>query len=301
MAEVFLLSLGGNMTLDFLSTLGADQLKDRLSSFLADSGSYLPASLGISSSIQFALMVIALTIGCGFVFRVFFGKRCSANQAVSASIGILFIYTLTVFIYSLNPLDLSKYLSPLPFAIFRTDILIILPFGGAERSLICSHILSLIILCFIIHFLDFVLPTGKSFFSWLLLRCLSIVMAIFLNLAVNLAINIFLPDVLAIHAPGILLALLGAALIIGLFNPLLCIVFTVVNPVVGLLYTFFFSNAIGKQLTKAVISATILCILFLILEYLGYTVIDISSSAVLGYLPISGILLLLWFIFDYKF
>lgn len=288
------------MNQDILSLLGADRLVQSVESFLSESGSYLPSELGISSFVQMAILLIAGTVVLGVVFRVFFGKRCNANKAISVSAGILFLYAVTIAVYALNPLDLSKYLSPLPFALFHREILILVPFCGTEFPLIAAQILSLVILCFIVHFLDFILPTGKSFFTWLLFRCLSIGLAIFLNLAVNLAINTFLPQGLATYAPIVLLVVLGAALLIGLFNPLLCILFTIANPVVGLLYTFFFSTTIGKQLTKAVISTVILCLLFFAMEIMGYTVIDITASAVLGYLPFCGILLLIWYLFDCK-
>ena len=286
------------MNQDILSLLGADRLIHSVESFLTESGSFLPAELGISSFVQLAILLIFGTVILGFVFRIFFGKHCNANKAISVSAGILFIYAVTIAVYALNPLDLSKYLSPLPFALFRRDILILVPFSGTAFSLIAAHILSLVILCFIVHFLDFLLPTGRSFFSWLFFRCLSIGLAIFLNLAVNLAINTFLPQGLAAYAPMVLLIVLGAALLIGLFNPLLCILFTIANPVIGLLYTFFFSTTIGKQLTKAVISTVILCLLFFAMEIMGYSVIDITSTAVIGYLPFCGILLLIWYLFD---
>ena len=214
------------MNQDILSLLGADRLVQSVESFLTESGSFLPSEFGISSFVQLSIILIAGTIGLGLIFRIFFGKRCNANKAISVSAGILFIYAVTIAVYALNPLDLSRYLSPLPFALFRRDILILVPFTGTAFSLISAQILSLVILCFIVHFLDFILPTGRSFFSWLFFRCLSIGLAIFCNLAVNLAINTFLPQGLAAYAPMVLLIVLGAALLIGLFNPLLCVLFT---------------------------------------------------------------------------
>lgn len=288
------------MLQEFLSSISPDSILQTVESILSDSSSYLPASLGISSIVQLSLFAIGLLLALGIVFRIFFGKHCNANQAVSASVGILFIYALTIFIYSVNPFNFAQYLSPLPFALFRRDILIVVPFSGTEYPFLCTQILSLIILSFIVHVLDFLLPTGKSLWTWLLFRSLSIVLAIFFNLAVLLAMNTFLPEGIAAYAPTVLLAVLAVALLIGLFNPLLCIIFTVINPIFGLLYTFFFSNAIGKQLTKSVLSTGILCCLFFAMEYLGYTVIDITQSSVLMNLPIGILLLFLWYVFDYK-
>lgn len=288
------------MNLVFLSSPSQSALYDSIDQFLANITFLFPYPMDTVSMIQLALLLIGGALGLGLLFRLFFGKQCQPNQAVSVVIGILFLYCVTVAIYTINPWQLSQYLSPLPFAIFRKDILIILPFGGTDRMLISSHILSLVILCFIVHFLNMILPKGKSFIIWLFLKILSLALAIFLNLAVNLMITTLLPDLLTTYAPMVLLAVLTAALIIGLFNPLLCILFTVVNPLVGLLYTFFFSSMIGKQLTKAVLSTAILCTFFLVMEHLGYTVFDITSSALLGYLPFSVILLLMYYVFDRK-
>lgn len=281
--------------------MGADSLIERIESVLSESGSFLPEGLGVSSYIQLTLLFVAGIIALGVLFRIFFGKQCNAIKAISVSAGVLFLYAITIVVYALNPLDLSKYLSPLPFALFRRDILIMIPFHGTEVPLISAQILSLLVLCFIVHFLDFILPTGRNLFTWLVFRIATIGLAIFLNLAVNLAINTFLPQGLAMYAPITLLILLGAALLIGLFNPLLCVIFTIANPIVGLLYTFFFSTTIGKQLTKAVISSTIICLFFLVLEIMGYTVLDITASALPAYLPFFGILLLIWYLFDRKF
>ena len=281
--------------------MGADSLIERIESVLSESGSFLPEGLGVSSYIQLTLLFVAGIIALGVLFRIFFGKQCNAIKAISVSAGVLFLYAITIVVYALNPLDLSKYLSPLPFALFRRDILIMIPFHGTEVPLISAQILSLLVLCFIVHFLDFILPTGRNLFTWLVFRIATIGLAIFLNLAVNLAINTFLPQGLAMYAPITLLILLGAALLIGLFNPLLCVIFTIANPIVGLLYTFFFSTTIGKQLTKAVISSTIICLFFLVLEIMGYTVLDITASALPAYLPFFGVLLLIWYLFDRKF
>ena len=97
-----------------------------------------------------------------------------------------------------------------------------------------------------------------------------------------------------------LLAVLAVALLVSLFNPLLCILFTAANPVIGLLYTFFFSNTIGKNLTRAVLSAALTCALFYAMDYYGFSVIDITANALLRYSPFAAALLGVWFVYDYK-
>ena len=92
--------------------------------------------------------------------------------------------------------------------------------------------------------------------------------------------------------------LLAVALAVSLFNPLLCVLATVANPVIGLLYTFFFSNTIGKNLTRAVLSAALLCILFYGMDYYGFSVISIQTDALLKYSPFALALLGVWYVYD---
>lgn len=284
------------MSQDWFSVLGADRLLDSIESFL--DSSLIPTTL--EDMIVVFLVVTVFALGLGVVFRLFFGTRCMVNRAISGFLGVLFVYAVTVTLYTLKPWNLNQYLSPLPFAFFRRDILILTTSAYSSVSLLCSQLLSLILLCFIIHLLNFLLPGGNSFFLWLLLRLVSVALAIFLNLAANWALNTFLPGFLANSAPIVLVAVLAAALVVSLFNPLLCILFTVANPVVGLLYTFFFSNTIGKNLTRAVLSAALICVLFYLMEYAGFGVIDITHKALLSYAPFAAVLLGVWFVFDYK-
>lgn len=286
------------MSHDWFSVLGADRLIDSVESILNTTNNLIPTTL---EDMIFVFLVISVfALGLGFVFRLFFGAHCLVNRSISGFLNVLFVYAVTVTIYTLRPWNLTQYLSPLPFAIFREDILIITSSACSTVSLLCSQLLSLIILCFIIHLLNFVLPNGRSFFGWLLFRLISVGLTILLDLAANWALNTFLPDVIANSAPVVLMAVLAVAILVSLFNPLLCILFTVANPVIGLLYTFFFSNTIGKNLTRAVLSAALTCALFYLMQYAGFGVIDITPHALLTYAPFAAALVGIWFIFDYK-
>lgn len=284
---------------ELLSSFGADRLIASINDFLENSASIVPASF--QNILSMVLILSALVFLAGFVFRILFGARCTVNRVISGSLEIFFIYLFTVAIYTLDPWEFSQYLSPLPFAIFRGDILIVTSVAGNSFSSIAPTLLSMLILCFIVHLLYFLLPTGKKLITWLLWRVISIVAAIFLNLAVNWALNMFLPGFVAAYAPTAVIAILAAAIVIGLFNPLLCIVFTVVNPVVGLLYAFFFSNAVGKQITKAVFSTAAACAVFYVMNYFGFAVIDITTASIISYLPVCLALLAIWYVFDHKF
>ncbi len=286
------------MNIDIFSALGADRLIQSIESFFSSTNSLIPTS--VENLIVLFFLISVFVLGLGFVFRLFFGNRCAVNRGISGFLSVLFVYSLTTVLYSLNPWNLTDYLAPLPFAIFRTDILIITSSAFSGLSLLCSQLLSLIILCFLIHLSNFLLPNCRSFLLWLVVRILSIALSIALFLGANLALNTFFPAAFAQSAPIVLVATLGCTLLISLFNPLLCILFTAANPIIGLLYTFFFSNTIGKNLTRAVLSAVMVYGLFYAMEYFGFSVIDITSGALLRFSPFAAVLIGIWYVFDAK-
>ena len=53
---------------------------------------------------------------------------------------------------------------------------------------------------------------------------------------------------------------------------------------------------VGKQLSKAVFTSTILCAVVYLLGYVGYTVICITAAALLAYIPLVIVLLILWYL-----
>ncbi len=286
------------MQIDWFSVLGADRLIDSIQSILETTNALIPATL--EKSIVLSALLIVFVLGLGLVFRLFFGRNCAVNRGISGFLEVLFIYAATVTVYTLKPWNLTQYLAPLPFAIFRGDILIVSYSACSTIPLLCSQLLSLIILCFIVHLLNFVLPRGRSFVPWLLMRAVCVVLAVGVDLAANWALNAFLPAVIAESAPVALITVLAVTLLVSLFNPLLCILFTAANPIVGLLYTFFFSNTIGKNLTRAVLSAGMVFALFYGMDYFECIVIDITPGALLRYSPLALALLGVWYVFDYK-
>lgn len=280
---------------NWFSVLGGDRLIQQIQSFLDSTNSLIPATLEHTILLFAVLLVLAL--GLGFVFRLFFGRKCIVNRSISGFLEVLFLYAATAVIYVLRPWNLNQYLAPLPFAIFHRDVLIVSLSACSTMSLLCSQLLSLIILCFIVHVLNFLLPTGRGVL-WLFMRLVCVALAIALDLAANWALNTFLPSVIAESAPVALVVVLVAALAVSLFNPLLCVLATVANPVIGLLYTFFFSNTVGKNLTRAVLTAALLCALFYGMDYYGFSVISIQPEALLKYSPFALALLGVWYVYD---
>lgn len=258
--------------------------------------SYLPTELDMISVAQFMLYFAGASLVLGLLSRIVLGKRSSLNHSLSSAMGILFLYALTIVVYTCKPWDLHELLSPLPFVTFSGDYLIVLPITDSQFPALCTEVLSLVILAFLINLVDTFVPKGESILSWLLLRAVTVVLCLGLHLVVSWAFRTYLPEILVQYAPTALLFLLVFMLLSGVLNLILGLVIAVTNPFLGAMYTFFFSNVIGKQVSKAIFTSAILCIVVYLLEVSGYTVISITVASLLTYIPLALVLLVLWYL-----
>lgn len=227
--------------------------------------------------------------------RFVFGKRSVLSSAISSAIGILFIFAVTVVLKSAG-VQLGQLLAPLPYVSMSNDTLVLFTFEGADYTLICSQVLSMIILSFLVNLVDGWLPKGKNIISWLFFRCLTVVIALILHLVVTGLFTSLLPEGLVTYAPTVLLALLILMLLTGALKVLVGLVLTTVNPLIAALYTFFFANVVGKQITKAVLTTALLTGLVLLLQKLGIFAISIASAALIAYIPFVVLLVILWYV-----
>ena len=256
----------------------------------------LPKEVDFPSMMQFLLIFVGVALVFGVLNRAVLGKRSSLNHAVSSAMAVLFLYAATIVIYTCKPWELSKFLSPLPFITFLENHIMLLPFAGSEITLLCHEILSLVILSFLVILIDSIIPKGESVLSWCVCRLIAVVLSMGLHCVVTWAVNLYFPDALITYAPIILLGLLLGMLLLGVLNVILSLALAAVNPFFGAVYAFFFSNAVGKQLTKSVLTTALVCAVIYLLERGGYGVICITTAALLSYLPLVAVLLVLWFV-----
>lgn len=262
--------------------------------------SLIPTEITFYTMIKFVGILLLAAIAVSLLFRVLFGRGSAINRAVSASMGILCIYIMTIVIYTFNPAGLERFLVPLPFVKFSGSYLYILPITGSSFSVICTEILSLVILALLYNLADALLPNGKKVLTWFIFRFFTVTLAIAVHYVVTAMTESFLPDLLVSYGPAILIICLVASLLAGIVGSILRLILTVVNPVLGILSFFFFSNRFGKQISKAILTAALLCALVAVLEFFGYTVICISAAALPSYIPLLAVLLLLWYLIGCK-
>lgn len=250
-------------------------------------------NLDIEKFLKSSAVLIVTLLALALVGRILFKKKSDIINAVSAAIGILFIYVATIIFGGLGD-GFQKFIAPLPFVTIENGNMFLFQFQ-ADYTVVSTHILSMIILAFLMNLVDRWLPTGKKIIVWFLFRCTAVVAGLLLHLTVTGLLTRHLPEGLVTYAPTILLGVLALMLLTGALKFLAGIVLTTVNPLIAALYTFFFANAIGKQITKSVLTTLILTALIWILQKIGIFVIHIASVALIAYIPLIFALLALWY------
>ena len=268
---------------------------DSLSPYLSEAAT-LAENLDFSDTMLFLLVFAGCSLVLTVVGRLILGKHSSLNHCVSCAMGILFLYAVSIVLYSLNPWNIPESLNPLPFLIFAGEHILMISFQHSAFSVICHELLSLLILAFLMNLLDTFVPKGKSIVTWFFLRFLTAAAAMALHVLADWAFDTYLPHVLVTYAPVILLGVLLGTMLLGVVNFLLGVFLAVVDPILGAIYTFFFANIVGKQLTKAVITCLIICAVIFLLGQSGPTLILVSEQALVSYIPFGIVMLILWYI-----
>ena len=244
--------------------------------------------------LKIAGLLVGGTVLLALIGRLLFGKKSALTRAVSSSIGILFIYAITIALSGAGE-QLQRFVAPLPFITIDDGAVYLFSFQ-ADYTVVCTQVLSMIILSFLMNLVDAFLPTGKKVFTWLLFRCIAVVSGLVLHLIASNLIYTYLPEGLVTYAPVILLGVLAVMLLTGALKFLVGLVLTTVNPLIAALYTFFFANVVGKQVTKAILTTAIIAGLILLLQQVGVFAISVASAALAVYIPLIIILLALWYI-----
>ena len=259
---------------------------------------YLPEAIDPAQLALAAGAFLAATLLISSLGRALLGQNSALTNAASSAIGILFIYVATVAVMTVGG-DLDQfrpYLSPLPFIRIEDTQLYLFILEGADYHVICNEILSMVILAFLVNLLDTLIPRGNHILSWFLFRCATVVLAILAHWGATELINTMIPDVIVNNASTILLGLLVVMLAVGCLKFLVGFAIATVNPIIAALYTFFFANIVGRQLSKAVLTTTLLTALVWGLNTIGLAVIPIDLAALTGYMPFLAVLVVLWYI-----
>lgn len=274
----------------------AHYIPGELKAVMRNASSYLPTEIDFITVAQFLLYFASASLVLGIISRMVLGKRSSLNHSLSSVMAVLFIYTITIVIYTFKPWNLDILLSPLPFATLHDHYLIILPITDLDFTALCTELLSLVILTFLINLVDTWMPAGEGIFSWLLLRMMTVLSCFALHLVVSWAFRTYLPDSLVTYAPAILLGILLVMLLSGIVSLILGLIIAITSPFLGAMYSFFFSSIVGKQISKAIFTSGVICGILYLMDHIDMVVILITPAALLTYIPLALVLMVLWFL-----
>ena len=84
-------------------TQAAYYIPGELRAVMHHASSYLPREMDFISVAQFLLYFAAASLVLGIISRVVLGKRSSLNHSLSSVMAILFLYAMTVMIYTFKP------------------------------------------------------------------------------------------------------------------------------------------------------------------------------------------------------
>ncbi len=227
--------------------------------------------------------------------RFLFGKEAQINLAVTSAMEILCVYVINTAIYALG-LHLQEFITPLPFVTMVDDYLLLYPILSAEFTDICHYVLKLLIIAFLVNLINEFIPKGEHIVTWFLLRIVTVVLAVVAIYFAELALNTYLPEGLYKIAPTVLLCALVALILLGSLKIFVGAAIAFLDPIIAALYTFFFSNILGRSLAKALVSTALLTGLVVALDYLEISSVLIAASALTAYIPLLLVVLVLWYI-----
>ncbi len=239
-----------------------------------------------------ALMIFA----AGAILRAIFGRGSSLTRSVSATLNILLIYFTSIALYYFFP-TLRVWFSTLPFITLTSDHLFIWGLSDLPDLVFYPAILQMAVLALFVNMLETYLPRGRNLISWYLYRVITGLCAFALYTGFSYLVNAYTPEIFGTWAKPIILGFWGIILFIAVLKLLLSAILTVINPILGACYAFFFHSLFGKQFSKAILTTVIMVFIVYYLNQTGYTQLVYSDISFATYGPTSLVLLIALYLF----
>ncbi len=234
--------------------------------------------------IRTALFFAALAFGAGTILRLIFGKQAPLTRAVSASLTVLLLYLGVSLAWLFLP-SLRQALTPLPFVSVDEQRLVLWELSSLPEQILYAALVRLSILALLVNAAELLLPQGEGVLSWYLWRGVTVVLTFGLYSLICTLVETYVPGLFGSWAKPVLLAWWALILLSGVLKLLLTLVLAAVNPIVAALYAFFFSNIVGRQFSKAILTTLILMALAACLNHLGLSQLLFSDFHLAAYLP----------------
>lgn len=253
-----------------------------------------------SSSVTLILQYVLIFFFIALLARFFFGRDSGLKNAIFCALSVMMLYVFAALAYRFIPVDLSRYLNRLPLGHFSgssTNALLTLtslPFSNLNQ--LCSLLLRIFILSVIMNLMNMWAPNKQKLLAWVAVHILYLAAAVLLNYFICGLISRYLPFLFQGYVPMIVLLLLFLSFGLGSLKLLLTVALTVVNPLFGILYGFFFRNPCGKSISRAIGSTIAISVVLFALNRIGYHTLAIGSGSLSAYIPLALSTFVLWII-----
>ena len=250
-----------------------------------------------ATALQYGKFLVLLILGVlllSSLTRLLFGKENQINLAITAAMEILCLYVINIVICALG-LDYKLFLSPLPFVGMSEDYLYLFPLLSADMPVLYNHLLRLLIIAFLVNLIGGLIPQGQNLLTWTILRLITVAFSVAALYGADLLFGWYLPQGFGAYAPTVLVLSLAALIALGSLKLFVGAALAFLDPIIAALYTFFFSNFIGRALARAMVSCLLISGLLLLANWLGITALHIAAEALKGYIPLLAVVVLLWY------
>lgn len=250
----------------------------------------LPTVSGLTADIDwlsiakaaFYLAAAVCILGC--VLRLIFGRGSSLVRSVSACISLVLVYIAGILIFKFLPI-LRGSVAGLPFITITPDGFYLWDVLSLSTPSLCPSLLQLFLLAFLVNLLESVLPHGQKLVSWYFLRLLTVGATLALYSLISGLVWSFAPEIYGAWAGPILVGLWACIGLLGIAKVLMALAVAAINPVLGALFAFFFSNIFGKQFTKAILTSVLMVTILAVLYETGFTGFVFDSFTLPSYGP----------------
>ena len=250
-----------------------------------------------ATAVQYGKFVALLILGVlllSSLNRFLFGKENQINIAITAAMEILCLYVINIVITAFG-LPYDFFLSPLPFVTVADDYLFLFPILTADLNALCAQALRLLIIAFLVNLIGGLIPNGQRMLTWTILRLITVALSVAALYGADMLLSTYVPQGLAEYAPTILVLSLVALIALGSLKVFVGAALAFLDPIIAALYTFFFSNIIGRALARALVSTLLIGALFAALNAMNIAVLHIAAAALTAYIPLLLIAILLWY------
>lgn len=264
----------------------------------------LPEELVFTGAQAFLLRFCLILLIVSVIRKIFFSKHINPQHAIVSALGIMMMYAACIIIYTFNPMGLRKYLVPLPFITMGEESWEIYSMTNGTDSETFLHILSMLLLAFLVNQIYHFDPKEVKFLGWLIFRICSTGIAIGVHIGVIWVLQKLplekLPNIIVKYGPAALIGFFVITCLIGLFKKSLSFFMKKTNPAFDGANTFYFTNKFGLQISRGLVTTVILTVFVQVLDILDFHALPINQDALTQYWPVLGLFFALWCFIGYR-